>query len=64
MKIVIIFIIILNFNTTLAVGYVDPGIFSLFLTYLISGVVGFYIIFKNKLNKIKDKIMKYLNKKK
>ncbi len=57
-------LIFLNISCLPALAYIDPGIFSLFLTYIVSGIVGSYIIFKNQINLILKRIKVFLKKKK
>ena len=43
-------------------AYIDPGMFSLFLTYIVSGIVGAYIVFKNQIKLIFKRIKNLKNK--
>ena len=62
MRILFLTLLISNILCLPAMAYIDPGMFSLFLTYIVSGIVGTYIVFKNQINLIFKKI-KNLRKK-
>ena len=50
MRILFLTLFFFNMSCLPAMAYIDPGMFSLFLTYIVSGIVGAYIVFKIKLN--------------
>ncbi len=64
MRILFFVFLIFNLSCLPAMAYVDPGIFSLIFTYIVSGIVGAYIIFKNQINLILKKIRNFKNKNK
>ncbi len=57
MRILFLTLLISNILCLPAMAYIDPGMFSLFLTYIVSGIVGAYIVFKNQINLIFKKII-------
>jgi O-antigen/teichoic acid export membrane protein len=64
MRLFILTLLILNSLSSIANAYVDPGVFSLFLTYILSGVVGAYIIFRAKFNIFWNKFKNFFKKNK
>ncbi len=62
MRILFLTLLFFSMSCLPAMAYIDPGMFSLFLTYIVSGIVGAYIVFKNqiklflkKMKNLKDK---------
>jgi hypothetical protein len=64
MRLFILTLLILNSLSSIANAYVDPGVLSLLLTYILSGVVGAYIIFRAKLNIFWNKFKNFFKKNK
>tara|TARA_Y100000591_G_C21528849_1_gene543109 strand:- start:289 stop:495 length:207 start_codon:yes stop_codon:yes gene_type:complete len=62
MRILFLTLLVLNILCLPAMAYIDPGMFSLFLTYIVSGIVGAYIVFKNQIKLIFKKIKNLKNK--
>ena len=56
MRILFLTFLFVNVSCLPAMAYIDPGMFSLFLTYIVSGVVGAYIVFKNQIKLFLKKI--------
>ena len=64
MRILILTLLILKISCLPAFAYIDPGTFSLILTYIVSGIAGAYLIFKNQISIILKKIKQFSKKNK
>ena len=56
MRILFLTLFFFNMYCLPAMAYIDPGMFSLFLTYIVSGIVGAYIVFKNQIKELLKKM--------
>ena len=62
MRILFLTLLALNISCLPAMAYIDPGMFSLFLTYIVSGIVGAYIVFKNQIKLIFKRLKNLKNR--